>query len=325
MTDVLILGGTGWLSSRVAGEWTARGARVTALARGSRPAPSGVRLVTADRDDPDAYAAVSRTSWDEVVDVSSDPRHVEAAVDALATGAEHWTYVSTVSVYARHDVAGADETAATVDPLGASDSVDYPHAKAAAEAAVRASLDDRALIVRPGLIVGPGDPSDRFGYWVARFALAGDEAVLVPDTSRRGAQVIDVDDLAAFAVAAGASRRSGIVNAVGRPTELEALLEAARAVAGHRGEVVTATDEWLEAQGVAHWMGPRSLPLWLPPDMPGFWTRTNARYLSWGGDLRPLERTLASTLADERDRGLDRARRSGLTRLQERELLQLLG
>jgi hypothetical protein len=88
---------------------------------------------------------------------------------------------------------------------------------------------------------------------------------------------------------------------------------------------VTATDDWLEAHGVAYWMGPRSLPLWLPADLPGFWTRSNAAYRLLGGRLRPLRATLERTLADERDRGLDRDRRAGLSRADELALLGELG
>ena len=124
--------------------------------------------------------------------------------------------------------------------------------------------------MRPGLIVGPGDPTDRFGYWVGRFSLAGEEDVLVPDAAGRGAQVIDVDDLAAFVRSIGQERWTGVVNAVGDPVPLGEVLGLAREVAGHAGATVAAPDEWLEEREVAFWSGPRSLPLWLPRDMPGF-------------------------------------------------------
>ncbi|KJQ55966.1 hypothetical protein [Microbacterium sp. SA39] len=100
---------------------------------------------------------------------------------------------------------------------------------------------------------------------------------------------------------------------------------AARVAAGHTGETVFATEDWLVARGVEHWMGERSLPLWLPPEMTGFMTRSNARFRATGGRLRPLADTLAEVLADERSRGVDRARRAGLTRVEERALLAELG
>lgn len=320
MTEVLVLGGTGWLSGRVAERWLDAGASVTCLARGGRDAPYGATLAIGDRDSDGAYDALAAREWDEIVDVSSNPLHVASAVATLGERTRHWTYVSTVSVYAANDEPGADESA---DLLPPADDVreDYGGAKVRAEASVRSALGHRAAIVRPGLIVGPGDPTDRFGYWVARFALAGDGDVLAPETRDRGAQVIDVDDLAGFIVTVGRERWTGVVNAVGDPFPLERVLADAREVAGHTGEVVSAGDAWLEAHEVAYWMGPRSLPLWLPADMPGFWTRSNAAYRLLGGTLRPLRDTLSRTLADERERGLDRERRAGLTRADELALL----
>ena len=139
MTDVLILGGTGWLSGAIARRWIAAGVSVTCLARGSRPVPMGAELVVADRAEPDAYAELARRDWDEVVDVSSDPDQVAAAVDALAARARHWSYVSSVSVYASNDEVGADESAALsepAEPATPEPDYDYSRAKAAAEASV---------------------------------------------------------------------------------------------------------------------------------------------------------------------------------------------
>lgn len=321
MTDVLVLGGTGWLSGRIAERWTDAGARVSCLARGGRDAPYGATLIAADRAETGAYDEVARREWDEIVDVSSDPDHVAAAVAALGERTRHWTYVSTVSVYAEDDTPGADEGAALLAPAAPGEDEDYGRAKVRAEASVRAALGLRAAIVRPGLIVGPGDPTDRFGYWVGRFALAGKGSVLSPDTANRGAQVIDVDDLAEFVRAVGRERWTGIVNAVGDPIGLDRVFSDAREAAGHTGAVIVAADDWLESHDVAYWMGPRSLPLWLPVDLPGFWTRSNAVYRLLGGRLRPLRDTLERTLADERARGLDRERRAGLTRPDELDLL----
>lgn len=321
MTDVLVLGGTGWLSGRIAEQWADAGASVTCLARGGRDAPYGTTLVAADRDGPDAYAAVAGRDWDEVVDISSNPSHVDAALEALAERAAHWTYISTVSVYAGNDEAGAEESAELLAPAGTDAEEDYGRAKVRAESSVRSAVGFRAAIVRPGLIVGPGDPTGRFGYWVGRFALAGEGDVLVPDAAGRGAQVIDVDDLAALVQSIGQERWTGVANAVGDPLPLDRVLADAREVGGHTGDTVTASDEWLEGRGVAFWSGPRSLPLWLPRDMPGFWTRSNAVYRLLGGRLRPLRETLQRTLADELARGLDRERRAGLSRADELALL----
>lgn len=317
MTDVLILGGTGWLSGRIARRWLDAGAQVTCLARGGRPVPDGARLVVGDRDAPDAYGGLLDRDWQQAVDVSSNAEHVSAAVAALGGRADRWTYVSSVSVYADDAVPGADESAPLHPPAAPGDEYEYGPQKSAAEQAVR-ELGDRAFIVRPGLIVGDGDPSDRFGYWAAAFARAGDGPVLLPPTTGRLTQVIDVDDLADFIVGSGSS---GAVDAVGDPIPLAALLEEFRAAAGHTGETIEADDEWLRTHGVEYWAGERSLPLWLPADMDGFMARSNRRFLDIGGRLRPPVDSILRVLGDERARGLDRPRRAGLTRAEELRLI----
>ncbi|GAB2708488.1 SDR family oxidoreductase [Microbacterium marinum] len=321
MTRVLILGGTGWLSSRVAQQWLERGAEVTCLARGTSPAPTGADLVVADRSTAGAYADVASQDWDEVVDVSSDPVAVAAASEALGGRAAHATYISSVSVYAASDEVGADETADLAVPWEPGEESDYARAKAACERSARAFAAG-VSIVRAGLIVGPGDPTDRFGYWPARFAAAGAEPVLVPAAPGAMAQVIDVDDLADYVVSAGARGFDGVVNAVGASLPLADLLTLVREAAGHRGDVVVVPDEWLSRHGVAHWSGPRSLPVWLPGDMPGFATRDGAAYRAAGGGIRSLVETIGRTLADERDRGVSRSRGAGLDRADELALIE---
>jgi 2'-hydroxyisoflavone reductase len=297
------------------------GLDVTVVARGGRPAPVGAELVRADRDHDDAYDLVAGREWDHVVDVSSRADHVRAAVAALGAGAARWTYISSVSAYADDETVDTDETAPLHDAARPGEDDDYGPQKVAAEAAVR-TLGDRALIARPGLIVGAGDPSDRFGYWAAAFDRAGTGPVLLPPTSSREAQVIDVDDLAAFILS---TRASGAVNAVGDRHPLSEVLDAFRAASGHTGDVVVAEEDALVDRGVGYWAGERSLPLWLPAEMPGFMARSNARYRAGGGGLRPLAETIAGVTADERARGVDRERRAGLTRVQELELLSSLG
>ncbi len=317
---MLILGGTGWLSRRIAHHALADGWEVTCLARGARPAPDGAVLVEADRDRPDAYADLAG-AWEHVVDVSSHATPVAAAVEALGDRAARWTYVSSASVYADDTIRDADESAARHPAAAPGDAYDYGAQKVAAEDAVVAAVGDRALVVRPGLIGGPGDPSDRFGYWPAAFARAVSGDVLAPSLRGREAQVIDVDDLAAFIVRSSAT---GPVTAVGHTHALADVLDAARRAAAHSGRLVEAPDDALRAAGVEYWAGERSLPLWLPDDMPGFMSRSNARYLAAGGRLRPLAETIARTLADERARGLDRPRRAGLSRREEEAILAAL-
>lgn len=319
---MLILGGTGWLSGRIAAHALGAGATVTCLARGGRPSPPGASLVVADRDDEDAYEVVSRTDWDHVVDVSSRADHVSAAVRALGDRAARWSYISSMSVYRDDETVGADETSPRLPAAQPGEDGDYGRQKVAAEDAVLNGLDDRALIIRPGLIVGDGDPSDRFGYWAAAFLRAMDGPVLVPPLEARTAQVIDVEDVAAFTVSATAS---GAVNAIGNVHDLADVLWTVREAAGHTGPLVVGTEDRLVAEGLSYWAGPRSLPLWLPPEMAGFMTRSNVRYRESGGTLRPLIDTVERVVADERERGVDRERRAGLTRAEERALLDVLG
>jgi 2'-hydroxyisoflavone reductase len=321
--DVLVLGGTAWIGRLVAERLAARGDRVTCLARGTGgSAPSGTRFVAADRDRPDAYDEVAGRGWDEVVDLTSSAEHAREAVAALGDGARHWTLVSTVSVYASVAHPGDDETAALVEPV---DLEEYGQAKVAAERAVTAALAGRRMIVRPGLITGPGDDSDRFGYWTARFALAGDGPVLVPDASGRRSQVIDARDLADLVVEAGVRGFDGVVDAVGESVSLADVLDLAAEAAGSTGERVVASDARLEAADVRHWAGPRSLPLWLPRDAAGFLARSDEGIRALGVRRRPLAETMRDVLADERGRGLDRPRRSGLARDEELEALATLG
>ncbi|MDP3951789.1 NAD-dependent epimerase/dehydratase family protein [Microbacterium sp.] len=319
MTKVLILGGTAWLSGLIASRWIDTGAQVTCLARGTHPVPEGAALVRADRDDADPYGEL-HGEWDEIVDVSRHVHHASGAVAALGARAARWTYVSSVSVYTDEATPGTDESAETLAPAQDGDEYEYGAQKVASEGVVR-TLGDRARIVRPGLIVGPGDPSDRFGYWAAAFDRAADGPVLIPRVEGRTTQVIDIDDLVSFVVDGHSSET---VNAVGDVHELGRVLDAFRSATAHSGEVVVADDQWLETQGVEFWAGDRSLPLWLPVDMGGFTTRSNSAYRAAGGTLTPLEKTIERIVDDERARGVNRERRAGLTRDQEMALLTAL-
>lgn len=317
---VLVLGGTQWLGRAIARGHVERGAEVTCLARGEAGAvPDGARLERADRDDADAYDALSG-EWDEVVDVTRIPRHACGALDALADHAAHWTFVSSVSAQRLEAPVGADEDDELV-PESESEG-DYGGAKAWIERALRERLGARLLVVRPGLIGGPGDGSDRFGHWVARLALAADGPVLVPARDQ-ATQTIDVRDLATFLVDR-APAIDGVVNAVGAERRLHALIETARGIAGHTGELVLATDAQLEAADVGHWAGPRALPLTLPAALEPHAQRSSARYRAAGGEHRPLEGMLVDVLADEQGRGLDRPSANRLSRADELRVIDSL-
>jgi 2'-hydroxyisoflavone reductase len=324
MANVLVLGGTAWLGREVAHEAQARGHEVTCLARGDSGAPvDKVQFVAADRDDPLAYDDVTSEHWHVVVDVTRQPGHARSAVLSLGPQADHWTLISTGNVYA--DLARPmHEDDALRDPL-ADDHAPvelYGEGKVACEEAVAALPQN--LILRAGLLGGPGDPSDRAGYWVARLAAAGDESVLVPDVPDIDVQLLDVRDLAVFIVDAALRGVTGVMNVAGLPTPLTEFLSMSAEVAGHTGVRVGASADWLVEHDVEPWMGPRSLPLWLPEEARGMAAMDTGRAASAGLARRPLVETLADSLLDERVRGLDRDRKAGLTRADELELLAQL-
>jgi nucleoside-diphosphate-sugar epimerase len=260
-----------------------------------------------------AYEALEG-DWDEVVDVTMVPAHAAGALDELSDRAGHWTFVSSVSAQRLEGApVGADEDDELVPEDASGD--DYGGAKAWIERTARERLGERLAIVRPGLIGGPGDESDRFGYWVGRFALAGDGPVLAPARDQP-TQTIDVRDLAAWIVDV-APTRSDVVNAVGAEMTLHAHLAMARELAGHTGELVLASDAALEAAGIGQWAGPRALPLTLPASIASHAQRSSAHYRAAGGAHRPLRETLEAALADERAHGVDRECRSRLSRADE--------
>lgn len=298
---------------------------VTCLARGeSGSTPAGARFLAADRTQVGAYDEAAAEDWDAVLDLTWQPGMVSSALAALSTSAAHWVYVSSGSVYADTGTPGADEAATVVTPLEADSASmeEYGPAKARCEQLVQGAMGERCLLGRAGLIGGPGDGSDRFGYWVSRFALAADAPVLVPCSPTLSTQTIDVRDLAGFLVHACAERQQGAVNLVGECTGLDEVLALAAEAAGFTGEQVPASPAWLEEHEVRPWAGPRSLPLWLPlPEYAGFGARADGRAIAMGLARRPLESTLADTLVDERSRGLSRARRAGLERADEIALI----
>ncbi|HET8604333.1 MAG TPA: NAD-dependent epimerase/dehydratase family protein [Marmoricola sp.] len=321
---MLLLGGTAWLGAEIARAARDDGWEVTCLARGaSGDAPEGVQLVRADRTSAAAYEPVADTAWDAVVDVARQPGQVRSAVAALGDRAAHWSFISTGNVYADLAIPLTEDSALRPPLAGdVAGMEEYGEGKVACEEAV--TRLPSPTVWRAGLIGGPGDPSDRFGYWVSRLALAGDGPVLVPDVPDQPVQVVDVRDLAAWIVRAAADRTSGCFNATGDPVPFAALLERAAQAAGFTGELVAADPSWLLEHDVEHWMGERSLPLWLPDDFLGMVQMAPDRARAAGFRCRLLEDTLAATLEDERARGLDRERRAGLTRAQELELLAAL-
>jgi 2'-hydroxyisoflavone reductase len=322
---MLILGGTAWLGREVAEQAVAAGGRVTCLARGaSGNAPAGADLLAVDRRDPGAYDAVRKQQWDSVIEVSWQPGLVRGALQALAGATARWTYVSSISVYAEPDTGELDESADVVGATGkdAATIADYAAAKVACEQAVRSVIGDRALIARAGLIGGPGDHTDRTGYWPAAAARDPAGPLLVPDAPDLPVQVIDARDLARWLLDTAAVGLTGTFDAVGPPVSFHHWVEASRQVAGHAGPVVSAAPSWLLARGVGEWMGPESLPLWVAAGDRAVWPGTSAR--NAGLPNRPITDMLADTLEWERARGLDRPRLAGLSISRSQELLSAL-
>lgn len=332
---LLVLGGTIFVGHAVAVEAARRGHEVVCAARGeSGSAPDGTTLVKIDRDAEDGLTPLTNQSFDAVVDVSplSFP-WVSRALDTLR--ANHWTFVSTVNVYT--DVKTRDQTPATgqlVPPLKQQATRDemmaagedgillYGGIKVASENAVREAIGDSAFIVRPGLITGSWDRSDRFGYWPGRFARGG--RVLVPDLPGQAMQIIDVKDFARWIVDAGEKGLAGTYDAIGPHRPTNTMIEDIATAVGFDGEIVKATEEQLTEAGVNPWGGPKSLPLWAPDEHDGFKSHDPTPSLEAGMPVRPFAEAVADALDRERELGLDRPRKAGLSLDEEKEVLAKL-
>jgi 2'-hydroxyisoflavone reductase len=317
---VLILGGTRFLGRAIVDAALGRGDTVTMFNRG-RTNPGlypGLETITGDRAGD--LAALAGRRWDVVVDVAAyDPEVVRRSAQALAGATERYVFVSTVSVYADHGVRQVEDAAVIGlrDGLPAGDL--YGARKAAAERIASGTFGDRCLIARPGLIVGPHDPTDRFAYWPRRIARGG--RVLAPGDPADPVQFIDVRDLAGWIADAYRRGLGGVFNVTGEPMPFGVLLERCVTATGSDAELAWVPGDRLLAAGVDPWMG---VPLWI--GAPG-WEGANdvdvSRALAAGLSFRPLTDTIRDTLSWDLARGGPAPGDEGLRAEEEQRLLAL--
>lgn len=321
--NVLVLGGTRFLGRHLVEALLARGHAVTLFHRGrSGPDlfPQAERL-HGDRDG--ALQALRGRRWDAAVDTCGYvPRVVRQSVRLLARAVRHYVFVSSISVYPADLAPGADEQAPTL-PLrdAASEDVarDYGALKAACEREVAAVFGPRALVVRPGLIVGPHDPTGRFTYWPLRLARGG--TVLAPGDPNLPVQLVDARDLAGWIVGCVERGLGGVFNATGpeRPLRFGAFLEACAQAVGSDARFEWVAEDFLLARGVQPWT---ELPLWLPAPQTALARVAIGRALAAGLALRPLEDTARDTLAWARTApGAASVPAATMTAARERDLL----
>jgi nucleoside-diphosphate-sugar epimerase len=308
---LLVLGGTGFLGRHLVEAALARGHEVTLFNRGETNPElfPEVEKIVGDRYGD--LAPLRGRDWDAAVDVPArSPRQMQTAVDALA-GVEHYTFVSSISVYRDFSRHGIDEAAPLREyepTMRDEDMETYGPRKAECERIVTERFPDRALIVRPGLIVGPHDPTDRFTYWPVRLARGGE--ILAPGPPERIVQFIDARDLAPWIVRMVEDRRTGAFNATSEGVSMGELLDGA--------QLTWVSDEFLVEQGVGEWM---ELPLWLAdPEWVGMHGADVSRAVASGLTFRPLEETIRDTAAWAATRG-DHEPEAGLAPERERELL----
>ncbi len=323
---LLILGGTGFLGPHVVEAALARGHSMTLFNRG-RTNPElfpDLEKLRGDRDD-DLDALHGRT-WDAVIDTSGYvPRHVRGPAELLAPALRQYVFVSTCSVYAELGSVAIDESSllsTLEDPtVERVDGATYGALKALCEQAAEAAMPGRVSVVRPGLIVGPRDDTDRFGYWPLRVSQGGE--VLAPGEPAYEVQFTDVRDLAAFLVRVIEDGSTGVYNVDGpeRPLPMGELLEICRRVSGSDARFTWVEVGFLAEQGVLPWT---HMPAWFPPpegavQVPSV---SSAKALQQGLRLRPPQETVAATLAYERSRPpRDAPPRFGLSREREAEVL----
>jgi len=318
---ILVIGGTRFFG-RAFVEGAARsGQDVTVFHRGSSE-PDGfpdVEHVHGDRKE--SLEALRGRSWDAVLDTYAFvPREVRELAEILRDRVGHYTLVSSLSVHPDDLPVGATEATPThKPPFPDTEEVTeetYGPLKVATEQEASAAFDGRLLVIRPGYIVGPNDPTDRFTYWARRAAAGGE--MLAPGPPDAPIQGIDARDLAAFVldrIGAGDTTTYGVVGP-GEPTTLRDVLASARS-AGNADTSFTWVEPGFVMELGEEWES--WFPMW-HPHLPGFHAYDASKATAAGLRPRPFADTIADTLAWDRDRGMP-ALKAGLTEEKERELL----
>ena len=336
---LLIIGGTRFLGHHLVEVAIAHQHEVTLFNRGphSSMACPNVEKIRGDRH-ADLDLLQGRP-WDAVIDTCGYlPRAVKASAELLAGAIDHYMLISSMSAYADLSVAGVDETAPlerlTAAQLQTANEIDtsgqvsamtygelYGGLKALCEQAVEDAMPGRSIILRPGLIVGARDYSERFTYWVVRVARGGE--VLAPGKPQRYLQLIDVRDLAAWAITCVEARTAGVFNVSGRPGQLTmtSLLEQCRAVSHSDARLIWVSDDFLLQKQIAPWS---EIPLWIPEDMfelKGFMFLDCSKALTAGLRPRPVRQTIQDVLSWSKTHSPQENLKAGLDFDQERDLL----
>ena len=331
---ILMLGGTAFLGPAIVDNALARGHEVTLFNRGRTNTHLYPDLEKLVGDRLESHAALEGRKWDVVIDTSGYfPRVVEAAAAALAGNIGQYIFISSVSVYADFSKKGiteddpvgtvTPEEVAEVDSMRKITGLNYGPLKALCEQAAEKAFPGKTCNIRPGLIVGPMDKSDRFTYWPVRIQQGGE--VLVPDSPDVVTQVIDVRDLGEWIVHCAEQDVTGVFNATSPPEQLTMgeLFETCKEVSGSDAMFTWVTKEFLDEHEVAAWS---DMPVWLPLDGESAghpFVRVDPAVKA-GLVYRPIGETVRDTLdwwANVDQERKDKPMRSGLTAVREMELL----
>jgi 2'-hydroxyisoflavone reductase len=326
---LLVLGGTVFLGRHLVEVAIAAGHEVTLFNRGQNNPDlfPEVEKLRGDRDG--GLDPLRGRRWDAVVDTCGYvPRLVRASARLLSDTVDHYTFISSCSVYLERPVPRIDEDSPVHEapPDGMEDVAEaYGPLKVGCELAAEAAMPGRVLSVRAGLIVGPFDSSNRFTYWVRRMAEGGE--VLAPGRPERDVQVIDARDLATWVLRMAERRQAGVYNAVG-PAERLTMRDLLDACNAPRARVTWVSEDFLLQRAVEPWT---EMPLWLPDDPANmaFFKVDCRRALADGLTFRPLEQTARDTLRWELARSAPSKTapsglsvRAGMERERERRLLE---